>query len=110
MIRTESEHSVTSVLSGLTHNLDTVFSGRYHDPKATQEIRDFDIYHIHARGRHHEDGQVCQRLVYRSESSGGRNYFTFPHRGKECIEYGKHILRLFATLFEEHHYLFFSYD
>src|ERR1700677_1883754 len=43
MVGTESEHSVTSVLSGLTLNLDTVFSGHYsgeRNPKSTQEIRD----------------------------------------------------------------------
>src|ERR1700689_2773860 len=46
MIGTESEYSVTSVLSRLTLNLDTVFSGHYsaeRDPKATQEIHDFII-------------------------------------------------------------------
>ena len=103
MVGTESEYSVTSVLSRLTLNLDTVFSGHYsaeRDPKSTQEIR----------GRHDEGSQVRQRLVYRLESSGSRNHFAFPHQGNECIEYGKHILRLFATLREEHHYLIFSYD
>jgi hypothetical protein len=36
--------------------------------------------------------------------------YVFPHWGKECQEYGKHILGLFAAFAEEHHPLIFNYD
>ena len=46
MVGTKSEHSVKLVLSRLTLNLDTAFSGHYlaeHDLKSTQEIHNFII-------------------------------------------------------------------
>ena len=36
--------------------------------------------------------------------------FAFPHRCKECQEYSRHILDLFAMFAEEHHRLIFNYD
>jgi hypothetical protein len=36
--------------------------------------------------------------------------FAFLHQNKECQEYGRHILDLFAAFEEEHHCLIFNYD
>ena len=79
-----------------------------HDPKATQEISDFTIsmWEVntsktdkYARDRFIAWNQVAAEII-----------FAFPHWGKECIEYGKHILSLFTAFLEEHHHLIFSYD
>ena len=100
-----------SVLSGLAVNLDTVFSGRYsteHDPQITHEIGDFTI-------------SAREVATSKSVKSAGDWFiawnqtaavtvFAFPHRSRECQEYGKHILGLFAAFAEEHHRLIFNYD
>jgi hypothetical protein len=100
-----------SLLSGLAVNLDTVFSGRYsteHDPKITHEIGDFTI-------------STRETTTSKSVKSAGDWFiawnqaaaatsFAFPHRSKECQDYGRHILDLFAAFAEEHHHLILNYD
>ena len=100
-----------SVLSGLAVNLDTVFSGRYlteHDPKITHEIGDFTI-------------STQEATVSKSVKSAGdwfitwnqaaaATVFAFLHWNKECQDYGRHILSLFAAFAEENHHLVLNYD
>jgi hypothetical protein len=100
-----------SILSGLSVNLDAVFSGRYsteHDSKVSHEIGDFTI-----STREASTSKVVRTAgdwFIAWNQAAAATTFAFPHRGRECQEYGKHILGLFAAFAEEHHHLIFNYD
>jgi hypothetical protein len=100
-----------SILSGLAVNLDAVFTGRYsteHDPKVTHEIGDFTI----------STREITTSKSIKSagdwfiawNQTAAATAFAFPHRYRECQEYGKHILSLFAAFAQEHHHLILNYD
>ena len=100
-----------SLLSGLAINLDTVFSGRYsteHDYKVSHEIRDFTISTREAATSKTVKTAGDWFIVWNQATAA--TTFAFPHWSKECQEYGRHILDLFATFAEEHHRLIFNYD
>jgi hypothetical protein len=100
-----------SILLGLAVNLDAVFSGRYsteHDSKISHDIGDFTI-------------STRETTISKAVKSAGdwfiawnqaavATVFAFPHRHKECQDYGRHILDLFAAFAQEHHHLILNYD
>ena len=100
-----------SVLSGLAINLDTVFSGRYsteQDFKVTHEIGDFTISTREAMTS--KSVKAAGDWFITWNQAAATTVFAFPHRHKECQDYGKHILDLFAAFAREHHHLIFNYD
>jgi hypothetical protein len=100
-----------SILSGLSVNLDAVFSGRYsteHDSKVSHEIGDFTISTREASTSKAVRSAGDWFIAWNQAAAA--TTFAFPHRGRECQEYGKHILGLFAAFAEEHHHLIFNYD
>jgi hypothetical protein len=100
-----------SLLSGLAVNLDAVFSGRYsteHDYKISHEIGDFTISTREATTS--KSVKTAGDWFIAWNQATAATTFAFPHRGKECQEYGRHILDLFAAFAEEHHRLIFNYD
>ena len=100
-----------SLLSGLAVNLDAVFSGRYsteHDSKVTHDIGDFTISTREATTS--KTVKTAGDWFIAWNQAAAATTFAFPHRGKECQEYGRHILDLFAAFAEEHHRLIFNYD
>jgi hypothetical protein len=100
-----------SILSGLSVNLDAVFSGRYsteHDSKISHEIGDFTISTREASTSKTIRSAGDWFIAWTQAAAA--TTFAFPHRDRECQEYGKHILGLFAAFAEEHHHLIFNYD
>jgi hypothetical protein len=100
-----------SILSGLSVNLDAVFSGQYsteHDSKISHEIGDFTISTREASTS--KTVRTAGDWFIAWSQAATATTFAFPHRGRECQEYGKHILGLFAAFAEEHHHLIFNYD
>jgi hypothetical protein len=100
-----------AILSGLAVNLDTVFSGRYsteHDSKVSQEIGDFTIT-SHEISTSKSVKSTGDWFIAWNQTAAATS-FAFPHRTRECQDYGKHILSLFAAFAEEHHRLILNYD
>jgi hypothetical protein len=100
-----------SLLSGLAVNLDAVFSGRYsteHDAKTSHEIGDFTISTREATVSKSVKTAGDWFIAWNQASAA--TTFAFPHRNRECQDYGRHILDLFAAFAEEHHRLILNYD
>jgi hypothetical protein len=100
-----------SILSGLAVNLDAVFSGRYsteHDTKITHDVGDFTISTREAQTSKTVKSAGDWFIAWNETAAA--TTFAFPHRSKECQDYGKHVLGLFAAFAEEHHKLIFNYD
>ncbi|KIM83253.1 hypothetical protein PILCRDRAFT_7213 [Piloderma croceum F 1598] len=100
-----------SLLSGLAVNLDAVFSGCYsteHNSKITHEINDFTISTQEATTSKAVKSAGDWFITWNQTSAA--TTFAFPHRSKECQDYGRHILDLFAAFTEEHHHLILNYD
>jgi hypothetical protein len=100
-----------TILSGLAVNLDAVFSGRYsteQDPKVTHEIGDFTIS-THEAPTSKAVKTAGDWFIAWNQAAAATT-FAFPHRQKECQDYGRHILDLFAAFAQEHHHLILNYD
>jgi hypothetical protein len=100
-----------SILLGLAVNLDAVFSGRYsteHDPKITHDIGDFTISTREATISKAVKSAGDWFIAWNQATAA--TVFAFPHRLKECQDYGRHILDLFAAFAQEHHHLILNYD
>jgi hypothetical protein len=100
-----------SILSGLAVNLDAVFSGRYsteHDSKVTHEFGDITISTREATTS--KSVKTAGDWFIAWNQATAATSFAFPHRIKECQEYGRHILDLYAAFAEEHHRLILNYD
>jgi hypothetical protein len=100
-----------SVLSGLAVNLDAVFSGRYsteHDSKITHEIGDFTISTREATTSKSVKSAGDWFIAWNQTAT--TTVFAFPHRNKECEDYGRHILSFFTAFAEENHNLILNYD
>ncbi|KIM83784.1 hypothetical protein PILCRDRAFT_6681 [Piloderma croceum F 1598] len=100
-----------SLLSGLAVNLDAVFSGRYsteHDAKTSHEIGDFTISTREATVSKSVKTAGDWFIAWNQASAA--TTFAFLHRNRECQDYGRHILDLFAAFAEEHHHLILNYD
>jgi hypothetical protein len=100
-----------SVLLGLAVNLDTVFGGRYsteHDARVSQEVSEFTIL-TQEISISKSVKSAGDWFIAWSQAAAATTY-AFPHRGRECQEYSKHILGLFAVFGGEHHQFILNYD
>ena len=84
-----------SILSGLAVNLDVVFSGRYsteQDPKITRDIGDFTI--STRKTTTSKAVKTAEDWFIAWNQAATATTFAFPHRRRECQDYGQHILNL----------------
>ena len=91
-----------SILSGLPTNLDAAFSGQYsteHESKISQEIGDYTISTREA-STSKSTKSAGDWFIAWNQTAEATSY-VFPHQEKECQEYGRHILGLFAAFAEE---------
>jgi hypothetical protein len=77
-------------------------------PKVTHDIGDFTISTREATTS--KSVKTAGDWFIAWNQAAAATTFAFPHRCKECQEYGRHILDLFAAFAEEHHRLILNYD